>query len=83
MGSGEVKSGAGVFSSAITGATIVSTRPIETSARKRRNNFCGVCTCAIRLAKWRRGKRGRLDRFLISIFQAYRPDNQLDLANLI
>ena len=82
MGSGEVKSGAGVFSSAITGATIVNTRPIETSARKRRNNFCGVCACAIRLAKWRRGKRGRLDRFLISIFQAYRADNQAGLASL-
>ena len=82
MGSGEVKSGAGVFSSAITGATIVTTRPIETSARKRKNNFCGVCAYAIRLAKWRRGKRGRLERFLISIFQAYRADNHGDLASL-
>jgi len=31
---------------------------------------------------WATRKRGRLDRFLISIFQAYRADNHGDLASL-
>ena len=75
-------SGEDVISSAITGATIDKTRPAKAKARNRPINFCGVWACASRSTIRRRGKRGRLDHLLSSTFQAYRADNEPDLAQV-